>query len=85
MHAETYREGCRRRDLPELVDGASREPFLSDREETELLRAAACGDEAAREQLVRADLRVVVDEAIRHRATACAPVREAMARTVSCG
>lgn len=56
-----------RRALDAFVRRASEAPLPSPAEAQRLAECAAEGDEAARETLVRSLLRLVVDEAIRHR------------------
>jgi len=53
--------------LPELVRAASNAPLLDPEEDRRLAREAREGQDEALDSLVKAHLRLVVDEAIRHR------------------
>lgn len=53
--------------VADLVASASRSPMLDEREEEALADRWASGHDAARDALVRAHLRLAVDEAIRNR------------------
>jgi DNA-directed RNA polymerase specialized sigma subunit len=53
--------------LGDLIDMASAQPVLDERDEDTLIERARQGDADAREQLTMGNLRVAIDEAIRSR------------------
>lgn len=54
-------------DVSDLVSLASEQPLLAGDDEEGLVRRVRAGDEVAVEELVRGNLRIAIDEAIRAR------------------